>query len=315
MNKLVSISEKLLLNSLDAKHGEKFLIITDDSKEKLARQLYIAGKGLNLSSMFLKISFQNKAGEEPPKSVAEAMKYADIVICITEYSLTHTKAVTEAAFMGARIATMPGITEDMFMEGAINADYKEVEKLTKKISKILTQGSEISIEKNGYNLKMSIEGRKGIESTGRLIEKGQKGNLPSGETYIAPIEGTACGKILIDGSIVGLGKLKSPILLTVEEGLLIDAQGENADKWLKILGSSKAARNIAEFGVGTNSKARLTGNILEDEKILGTIHIAFGTNEDFGGKVNAGIHLDAIILQPTFYIDGKLLMDKGKLTI
>lgn len=226
--------------------------------EKLAESLYMAGKEIGLNSMLFKISSLKKAGEELPRSTAEAMKYADVIICITEYSLTHTKAVKEAASLGARIATMPGITEDMFLEGAITADYKDVEILTKKIAEILTQGKGILVEKNGYSLKMSIERRNGIASTGRLIEKGQKDNLPSGEVYIAPVEGTAEGKILIDGSIVGLGKLESPVLLTIEKGLLVDAQGKNADKWLKILGDSTSARNLAEFGVGTNPNARLT---------------------------------------------------------
>jgi leucyl aminopeptidase (aminopeptidase T) len=315
MDKLVAISKNLLLDCLGVKPDENYLIVTDDYKENLAESLYIAGKETGLNSMLFKISSLKKAGEEPPRSTAEAMKYADVIICITEYSLTHTKAVKESASLGARIATMPGITEDMFLEGAITADYKEVEMLTKKIAEILTQGKEILIEKNDFTLKMSIEGRSGIASTGRLLEKGQKGNLPSGEAYIAPIEGTAQGKILADGSIVGLGKLDSPILITVENGLLVKAEGKNADKWLKILGGSKPARNLAEFGIGTNPNARLTGNILEDEKILGTIHVAFGTNEDFGGKVNAGIHLDAVVLAPTFYVDGRLIMQKGKLIV
>jgi len=315
MDNLVTISKNLLLDCVGAKSNENYLIVTDDYKEELAKSLYIAGKEIGLNAMLFKISSLKKAGEEPPRSTAEAMKYADVIICITKYSLTHTKAVKEAASLGARIATMPGITEDMFLEGAITADYKDVEILTKKIAEILTQGHEVLVEKSGYSLKMSIEGRSGIASTGRLIEKGQKGNLPSGEAYIAPVEWTAQGKILIDGSIVGLGKLESPILLTIEKGLLVDAQGKNADKWLKILGDSTSARNLAEFGVGTNPKARLTGNILEDEKILGTIHVAFGTNEDFGGKVNAGIHLDAVLLKPTFYVDGRLVMDKGKLIL
>jgi len=315
MNDMISISKKLLMTCLGVKPKEKFLVVTDDSKEELANNLYEAGKELGLESMLFKISSLKKSGEEPPKAVAEAMKNVDIVIGITEHSLTHTKAKKNAAAVGARVATMPGITEDMFLKGAITADYDEVERLTKKMANILTRGSKVVIEKEGYRLEIIIDNRIGIESTGRYLEKGQSGNLPSGEAYIAPVEGLSSGKILVDGSMVGIGKLKSPILLTIEKGLLTDAVGENAEEWLKILGDSKEARNVAEFGIGTNPKALLTGNILEDEKIMGTIHIAFGSNDTFGGKIKAGIHLDAVLLKPTVYVDGNLVIDKGRLII
>jgi len=315
MNELINISKKILLNCLGVKAGEKFLVVTDDVKEELAEYLYEAGKELGLTSMLFKIPALRKSGEEPPKTAAEAMKNADVVICVTEHSLTHTRAKKEATESGARVATMPGITKEMFINGAITADYTQVEKLTKKVAKILTQGRKVIVEKDGHRLEMNIEGRKGIESTGRYIEKGQSGNLPSGEAYIAPIEGTACGSILVDGSIVGLGKLNSPILLRIEKGLLVDAEGDGAKEWLKILGDSDAARNVAEFGIGTNPNAILSGNILEDEKILGTIHLAFGSNDTFGGKVNAGVHLDAVVLNPTVYIDEKIILDKGRLLI
>lgn len=315
VDELVSISKKLLTRCLGVKAGETYIVLTDDIKEELAEPLHRAGKELGLKAMLFKIPALKKSGEEPPKAAAEAMKNADVVICITEHSLTHTKARKEAAACGARIATMPGITKDMFLEGAITADYVEVEKLTKKIAEILSKGKRVVIEKDGYKLEMDIEGRRGIESTGRYVQKGQSGNLPSGEAYIAPIEGSAHGSILVDGSIVGLGRLKSPILLKIERGLLTDAEGEGAREWLEILGSSDDARNLAEFGIGTNPKAKLTGNILEDEKILGTIHVAFGSNVTFGGKVSAGVHLDAVVLNPTVYIDGELVLDRGRMVI
>ncbi|MDN5300804.1 MAG: hypothetical protein PWQ60_318 [Thermoanaerobacteraceae bacterium] len=315
MSDLVNISKRLLVGCLGAKPGEKFLVLTDYYKEDLAEHLYKAAKELGLISMLFKIPALSKSGEEPPDAAAEAMKNADVVVCITEHSLTHTRAKKEAAAAGARIATMPGITMEMFLKGAVTADYSQVEKLTRKVAEILTRGSRVVIEKDAFRLEMSIEGRKGIESTGRYLEKGQSGNLPSGEAYIAPVEGSADGKILVDGSIVGLGMLKSPILLEIRKGLLFDAQGDGAKEWLEMLGSSNTARNVAEFGIGTNPNAILSGNILEDEKILGTIHVAFGSNNTFGGKVSAGVHMDAVVLEPTVYVDNRLIMDKGRLVI
>jgi leucyl aminopeptidase (aminopeptidase T) len=315
MGELIEISKKILLDCLGVNSKEQLLIVTDDLKEELAQNLYYIGKKLDIPTILIKIPTMEKSGQEPPLAVAAAMKSSDVVICITEHSLTHTKAKKDAIEYGARVATMPGITREMFLKGAITADYEMVEKLTSNVANMLSVANSVLIEKDGYKLNLCIKGRKAIESNGRYLQKGQSGNLPSGEAYIAPVEGKANGKILVDGSIVGLGKLKSPILLTIENGLLIKAEGENAEKWLNILGDYNEARNVAEFGIGTNPNAILTGNILEDEKILGTIHVAFGSNITFGGNINAGVHLDAVVLKPTVYIDDKLVMEKGTLCL
>lgn len=315
MTDLVKISKNLLKDCLALKPKEQLLVLTDDTKEDLAQNMYKAGKALGATALLIKMPTMKKSGQEPPKVAAKAMASSDVVVCITEHSVTHTKAKKNAAENGARIATMPGITREMFQKGAITADYLEVENLTKEVADILTKSNRATIEKEGYKLEIDIEGRTGIESPGRYTKKGQAGNLPSGEAYIAPVEGKSNGQILVDGSIVGAGKLNEPILLTIKDGLLINAEGKGAKEWLEILGESKAARNLAEFGIGTNSEAQLTGNILEDEKILGTIHVAFGSNDTFGGKVSAGVHLDAVVVNPTVHLDDRTILDEGKLQL
>ncbi|KUK84633.1 MAG: Leucyl aminopeptidase [Synergistales bacterium 58_81] len=82
---------------------------------------------------------------------------------------------------------------------------------------------------------------------------------------------------------------------------------------LELLGDNPLARNLAELGIGTNKKARVTGVILEDEKIYSTVHIALGSNDTFGGTVAAGIHLDGVIKSPELYIDGKLIVSGGEI--
>lgn len=168
------------------------------------------------------------------------------------------------------------------------------------------------IEKGGYTLTFPVEGRNGVPSTGLYLNPGESGNLPSGEAYIAPLEGTAEGQILIDGSIAGIGKLSEPLLLTIEQGRIVKAEGEAGPQLLGMLGD-KDGRLLCEFGVGTNDKARITGVILEDEKVYGTIHVAFGSNNTFGGTIMAGVHIDGLVKEPTVYLDGKLIMEKGKL--
>lgn len=315
MNEMVLISEKLLKDCLDLKPEETFLVITDVVKREIGRALYQAGLNIGADSMFLEMKTRTRHGEEPPLAVTEAMLVSNVIVCPTEYSLTHTQARKRAVERGARIATMPGITEDMFMHGAITADYREVEELTYKVTDILTNGKQVRIIKERKELRFSIEGRKGVSSTGIYKKPGQSGNLPSGEAYIAPVEGTADGELIVDGSMVGIGILKEPLEIAITGGILKDVKGLQADIFLKSIEVSELSKNVAEFGIGTNRMARLTGVILEDEKIYGTIHIAFGDNSTFGGNVKAGIHLDGVILNPDVYIDDIKIIGKGKIII
>jgi leucyl aminopeptidase (aminopeptidase T) len=314
---LVEVSVNLMKECLGVKQNEQLLVIGDDQKKEIAEALYEAGKHLAAESLLMLMKPRQKSGEEPPLPVAEAMKQADVVICATEHSLTHTNARKNAAAAGARVATMPGITLDMFSEGAITADYGKVKEVTNKVTKVLDSGSRVKIVKDGRELTFSIEGRPGVASTGVHLNPGDSGNLPSGEGYIAPVEGTASGQIVVDGSVAGIGKIDSPLLLTVEKGRLVEAEGAEGavGKELLAMLGEEDGRQLGEFGVGTNDKARITGIVLEDEKVYGTIHVAFGSNLTFGGTIEAGVHIDLVVNHPDVYIDDQKLLEQGHLVI
>lgn len=308
----IAISMNVLKDCLALAGGELLAVVADDDKRELAESVYEAGKRLGAEAMLLVMQPRSKSGEEPPAPVAEAMAKADVAVCITTHSMTHTAARKQAAAAGTRVATMPGITDDMFSHGAITADYAQVKALTEQVAALLSAGSRVRVEKDGLAFSFSIDGREGILSTGLYLNPGESGNLPSGEAYIAPLEGTADGQIKVDGSIAGIGALDSPMVLTVEQGRLVAADGEHGAKLLDMLGAGDG-RLLGEFGIGTNNKARITGVVLEDEKVYGTIHVAFGSNNTFGGVVAAGVHIDAVVMKPDVYIDDKLIMRAGEL--
>jgi leucyl aminopeptidase (aminopeptidase T) len=307
MQGLIEVAQAILKHNLNLKVDENILIVTDSESSEIADVFCQAGISLGNETMLMKMATRTKSGEEPPQPVAIAMKASDVVLCITHHSLTHTIARKEASAAGARIATMPGITMDMLQEGAITADYAEVEELTGYYCSLLDEGEHVTIEKENMKLTFSIKGRKGIPSTGVFREKGESGNLPSGESYVAPLEDSANGTIMVDGSIAGIGVIREPVILTVKNGRLTDADGEEGKHLLELLGDGNG-RVIAEFGIGTNKKARLTGNVLEDEKVFGTVHIAFGSNKPFGGTNEAGVHIDCVIKDPIVTIDEKVII-------
>ena len=311
---LVTISENILRDCLDAKAGEEVYIVTDDTRVSIAQALYEGAKNLGCEAMMTVMKERELNGEEPPKAIAAAMKAADIVICPTAKSLTHTNAKIQAVAEGTRVATMPGITEEMFSKGAMTADYAEVEKLTAKITELLTECKTARIEKDGCVLTLNLDGRKGVPSPGVYREPGQSGNLPSGEAYIAPLEDGVNGEMIIDGSMVGIGKLDSPLKVTIRDGKLQKIEGEKKEN-LDILLANERNATVGELGIGTNEAAILNGIILEDEKVYGTVHIAFGTNTSFGGTNKADCHMDGIILNPTLYFDDKKKKEKGKFMV
>lgn len=310
MSNLVKIAEEVLTSCLAVKSGEEVLIITDDSRKEIGEAIYEAAGNLGCENLLMVMAERSVSGEEPPKAVADAMKAADVVIAPTAQSLTHTNARMEAAKMGARIATMPGITKEMFTKGAMTADYCKVERLTAAVTEMLTKAKLARIEKEGTILTIRLDGRNGVPSPGIYHKAGQCGNLPSGEAYIAPLEDGSNGEMIIDGSMVGIGKLDSPLHMVISDGKLRSVTGDRSEN-LGILLKNEINGTLCELGIGTNQAAILNGTILEDEKVYGTVHIAFGTNTSFGGINKAECHMDGIILKPTLYLDDEKVIEDG----
>lgn len=310
MNQLVKTAEGVLSSCLAVKKGEEVLIVTDNTRKEIGEALYEAAGNLGCERLLMVMNERELSGQEPPKAVAAAMKSADVVIAPTAQSLTHTNARIEAAKAGTRVATMPGITEEMFSQGAMTADYSKVEKLTTVVTEMLSKASVAKIEKDGHVLTININGRDGVPSPGVYREPGKCGNLPSGEAYIAPLEDGSEGEMIIDGSMVGIGKLDSPLHMVISGGKLRSVTGEKSEN-LDVLLKNETNGTLCELGIGTNEAAVLNGIILEDEKVYGTVHIAFGTNTSFGGVNKAECHMDGIILRPTLYLDDVKVIEDG----
>lgn len=318
MNKELQKSSLIALRDyLGLKEEETLLIITDEIEREIGYSLYETGKKLCKEAVFVEMKSREMNGQEPPQQIAELMKMFDVVVCPTAKSLTHTNARREAVKVGARVATMPGIKKSTMVR-CLSADAKKVVELTNSVKQALENAKVIRvISKNGTDVEMNIEGRKILPSTGVLRNKGESGNLPSGEVYLAPVEGSTNGIIVFDGSMAGIGILKNPVKVVVKDGYAEKISGKSeAKKFQKMLDKvGRDARAIAEFGIGTNYKAKIIGQILEDEKVLGTIHIAFGNNVSMGGNINVPIHLDGLVKKPTVLIDDVVIMESGVLLI
>ena len=280
------------------------LIVTDTLRLRIAKSLYDTAREMDCDAIMMTMPPRSRHGEEPPRAVAEAMRSVDVVIAPTTMSLTHTRARKQANDAGVRTASMPGVTEQMMVEGGLTANPREVMEHTRRLAETFKGASEIRLMSElGTDISFEVDTAKWNLDMGCCRQKGCSTNLPAGEVYTAPENCT--GTVVIDGSMAGLELLKNPLKIRVEEGLAVDVQGDRAKEVLKIINPlGDVARNIAELGIGTNPRARMIGVVLEDEKVRGTAHIALGDNSTIGGTVVAGVHLDAIIRKPRVFADG-----------
>ena len=314
MLELVQSCDSVLKNNLHLSEQEKILIIKDDTKEKIANAFAIAAKEIANNLEIIKIPVLETNGMEPPQYAANAMLNSDVVIVVTDKSLSWTNARLNATNKGVRIATMTRITEDILIRTA-KADYSKIRERVNKIADKLDKAEKVKIiSENGTDLSFSIKGRIAHGRKGGIYEKpGYWGNIPCGEAFIAPVEGTTEGVYVVDGSQSGVGIIKEPMPIYVKHGFANKITGgheaEKLNKTLKSINDPNAF-NIAEFGIGANDSADLSGITLEDEKVFGTCHIALGRNDLFGGKVNVNIHVDGVIKEADIYLDGvKLEID------
>ena len=299
---------------MGAQPGERVLVVTDEPQRPIGHALHAAARDLGHDVLMTEMLPRRTNGEEPPPEVAELMTRFDVVMCATLKSLTHTDARRAASAAGSRVATLPGVTEAIMVR-CMNADYGRIAARTHRICDLMRAASTIRVRApGGTDVTLPIEGREAFASSGIFRERGQWGNLPTGEAYLAPVEGRSQGIVVVDGSMAGVGVVRTPIRITIEEGYATEISGGAEAETLRALldAHGRDARTVAEFGIGTNDRAILTGVILEDEKVMGTIHIAFGDNKSMGGSVRVASHLDGLVNRPTVYFDDRVIMEEGQ---
>src|SRR5262245_393618 len=299
---------------LGVKAGEEALVVCDPATQRVGERLRAEAEGAGADAVLALISERPMHGAEPPRTVAEAMVAADVLMAPTVQSLSHTAARRRATDAGARVATLPGVTEEMLAR-VMSADMAGLRRKGHAVAEALDRASEARItDANGSDLRLDLSGREAIPDTGELTEPGAFGNLPCGEAFISPAYGE--GALVVDGSLAGIGLAEEPVELVVEGGHLTSARGGQGMAFLELLTRhGEDATTIAELGIGTNEKAILTGEILEDEKIGGTCHVAFGASAGIGGTVQVPVHLDCIVMKPTVELDGEAIVRDAELLI
>jgi leucyl aminopeptidase (aminopeptidase T) len=318
MNELEKAAFITLVDCLGLKRGEKAVVITDPLTYDVGRALFDAAAGTGAEPLLILMPARKVSGEEPPAAVAGLMKSCNVLVLATKYSLSHTNARRAATGTGVRAASMPGITAEI-MTRTMTADYRGIADRTRKLNERLENAEKLYVKNaRGTDITLNVKGKEFNGDTGILTETGSFGNLPAGESCAGLVLEETDGTAVFDGSFADIGILGNPIEIDFEAGFAKKITGgSEAAKLESILDNvGPAARQIAEIGIGTNDKAEVTGVVLEDEKVMGTIHLALGNDVGFGGTNDVPIHVDGVILKPTVKTDtGVTILENGKLVI
>ncbi|MBT8396813.1 MAG: leucyl aminopeptidase [Gemmatimonadetes bacterium] len=293
--------------------GEAVVIVTDPEMEHYAALVEEAARSCGGVVTTCVIPVRRQDGEEPPEPVAKAMAQASVVFSPVSVSITHTRAMRAALESGARAILMTAYTDEILTSPALlETDFHAQAPVCHKVGDAFTGGSQVRLTSpKGTDLSFSIEGRTANVLT-NVPEPGQLAPVPDIEVNVVPVTGSANGLLIADASVpyLGIGILRDPVVCTIENGFITRMEGGPEADRIRVYLSSFGDHNcfnVAELGVGLNPNARLTGEMLEDEGVLGTIHIGIGTSHTLGGEIVAPTHYDLLMWEPTIEVDGRVV--------
>ncbi len=314
VGKLSEAARRTLTDCMAVGTGDVVAVVTDDATRVVGEALWREAGAIGAEPVLAMMKARRVNGEEPPGPVAALMRERPVLLLATAVSLSHTRARKAATGGGGRCASMPGITEDMMVR-TMAVDYGDVAERTLKLAEGLADVQSLTLTAPaGTDIKLNVADVKFSADTGVYHDEGDFGNLPAGEACAGPVLAGSSGVAVFDGSFAGVGSLAEPIRITFEDGVATAVEGEREAEALRELIEpfGEGGRVLAEIGIGTHPTARITGAILEDEKVLGTVHLALGNNVGFGGSNDVAIHVDGVILSPTLVTDaGDVIIEAG----
>lgn len=305
---------------LGVKPGEKVLIVTEAEKMSIAQSVAAAVYAAKADPVLMIMLPRERDGQEPPETVAAAMKTSNAFVCVVGKSITHTSAVKDACAAGSRGIMLTQFSEAMMMHGGLEADFPAAARDCRAIAKKLGGAEKIHLStEGGTDLTFSAKGRR-YNAMYCMVEAGEFAPVPTVEANTSPLEGTANGVIVADASIpyIGIGLLKEPVICKVESGKITSITGGIQAQMLKDDLEQKQDENvfnIAELGIGLNPNCSFCGFMLEDEGVYGSAHIGIGTSITLGGVIKAACHYDLIMHRATVEADGAIILKSGKVMV
>lgn len=307
---LVRNASSALSRLMELRAGENLLVVTDRDTMPVSDAFRVAGEQIGARVAVYILPGDQRPLHTVPEDLAELIPDIDVAVTAfaglaaeTPFRIDLIRSLTRVT---RRLGHAPGITEDMLRSGPMSVDYDTMALKAHDLIRRFTGALRVRVTApSGTDISMSIADRP--FSTDTVIQDGGWGNLPAGEIWCAPVEDSADGVIVCDGSIGDLGPVPHPVRMLVEHGAIVSIECRDQDFRKRIedaIALDDGAKRIGELGIGLNPGARITGNLLEDEKAFRTAHIAFGNNENMGGGRNRSrTHRDFLFHEPTMIVD------------
>ncbi|SRR5579875_365949 len=317
---LGEVARRVVADCLGLQQHERFLLVTDDAVAcDLSDAIIGAARNLGADAVHASIGTRRTSGEEPPAPVSAAMMAADVCLCVAERSIYHTRATGQAKASGTRGLFNAPASVDAWTRGAMTADFPAIREVAIRLADRLRGAEWVSLTSPaGCDIRVGIKGREPRGwYTAIVRQPGEISALPGGEVSFPPVEGTSSGVIVMERVMTDVGALAEPIRITVRDGLATEISGgAAAERLRKLIKGIPGATNIGELGIGLNPVARVSDDITESKKRLGTAHFALGDSAGgYGGTVECAVHLDGLVLAPTIAIDGEVVMRDGDLVL
>jgi len=314
------IARRTVEDYLGMKAGEGFVIVTDTmTSPSIAPAIAEAAATIGADPVIMVMTRRSRSGEEPPGPITAAMIEADVVLAVASRSCYHTEAKGAAQAAGTRGVFNAPSAEEAWLQGAMTADFRAIREEAVRLADALRGCAEMRVTSPaGTDITFSIENREPKAwLSGICHNPSEVSAFPAGEVSLPPVEGTASGTVVIERVMTDIGRINSPITWTVRDGNVVDILGgSEAERLRAHVDGVEGATNIGEIGIGINPLARITEDITESKKRLGTAHLAMGDSAGgYGGTVVSDVHLDGILMTPRIEVDGRVIADKGAIRI
>jgi len=300
--------------------GERVVIFCDDEKAEVGRAFADGALASGLWTRLVTLETSGEFRKEIPRHLLEFLTdkkpnlYINLLRGISEetpfrISLVHMETRDKLS----RLGHCPGVTLEMLTTGALALtpeEHRRMQNFAQSLIRKLSQTITVEVTSpSGTKLLFSTDGRPFFTDTIIDWKEMKWMNLPTGEVIVAPVEDSLEGTLMCDMAIGGIGPLENLMEFTIRKGVVEETRSENKEilgQIHNILETDEWAKVVGEFAFGINPKARFVQEFLEAEKMLGTIHVAFGNNTDMpGGRNSSKNHQDFLISKPTVKVTKK----------
>jgi len=323
---LFSAALKLVRDVLHVERGEEVLITADTSSDmSVVEATAAAARAVGAKPLVLVNATPPGVGKaaDPPlplRSLIGALKNADVWIEYNKawllYSTVYEEVLKENR---VRYMCLVGMTSDMLVRLIGRVNLEALYEFQRRLAEVTRRARRMRITNpSGMDVTFENDPERPVLVEGEVSGPGEY--MLVGQVDWAPIEESINGVIVFDGSVwppEELGLLDNPIRLHVEAGRVVGVEGGREarifEAWLRSFNDPKMFY-IAHISYGCNPGARLTGNILEDERVWGVVEWGLGSQSStFKGKLGmASSHTDGISLNPTVYADGVKVIENGE---